>query len=352
MDLRTRVRRRQWIPTKELAELWAKDAEVSETSAIYSLAILIEDGRLPIYYRNGDKLHSVVMSLALHSVAQCIDADHKQPNWELCQVCKQPFPKEADKSNHDLRHSYIDAHDFRKLLAELGVTSFESWPGLDVSSEVETKTKTDSPNPESGSRLVLTGDFWTVTFKGESTTLKNTLGMRYIAHLIRNQGKEIHVCDLYYAINSLAHEATDDVHSSISTEQLAEFGLSISDLGDAGELLTPGGKKRLQAYLKELQDHIEDAKEMSDVDRQAELEEKREDIGQQLSADLGLGGRPRKASSTVERLRKSVTKRIRKGRVKIKEEFPELGNHLDCIKTRTFCQYAPPSKVEWHFDPF
>jgi hypothetical protein len=289
---------------------------------------------------------------ALYAVAHCINADHKPLNWELCDVCKQPLPKEADKDNYDLRHSYIVAHDFRKLLAELGITTFEGWPGLDLPSEVETKTKTDSPNPDGGSRLVLTGDFWTVTFKGKSTTLKNTLGMRYIAHLIRNQGKEIHVCDLYYAINSPAHEVTDDVHASISTEQLAEFGLSVSDLGDAGELLTPDGKKRLQAGLKELQDHIEDAKEMSDVDRQAELEEKQENILRQLKADLGLGGRPRKASSTVERLRKSVTKRIRKGRVKIKEQFLELGNHLDCIKTGTVCQYAPPSKVEWHFDPF
>ena len=211
--------------------------------------------------------------------------------------------------------------------------------------------KTTDALADNQNRFVLEGDYWSITFHGTTKRFKNTKGMRYIQHLIRNQGKEVLVSDLFYAINPPDQGAINKELSSLSAEQLNEDGLSVSGLVDAGALITPEGQQRIKAYLQELKDQIEDAKETGDKDRQAELEEKQEGIRQQLIADLGLGGRSRIASSPIEQFRKNVTRCIHKDIRNIELKFSELGHHLHyCIKTGTFCQYAPPSKVKWHFE--
>ena len=108
------------------------------------------------------------------------------------------------------------------------------------------------PAPVSGkakdggtNRFTLTGEHWSVTYKGRSKTFSNTKGLRYIGWLIRNQGKEILVSNLYYAINPPDSSVTDSLHSGMATSQLEEIGLSVDDLGNAGDVLTPEGKNRL-----------------------------------------------------------------------------------------------------------
>ncbi len=48
----------------------------------------------------------------------------------------------------------------------------------------------------------------------------------------------------------------------------------------------------------------------------------------ELAAAVGLGGRPRRTPSSVERARKAVTNRIRDALARIEREDPELGAHL------------------------
>jgi hypothetical protein len=178
------------------------------------------------------------------------------------------------------------------------------------------------------------------------------MGLRYIAWLIRNQGKEMPVSDLYYAVNPPDGDAIDSIHSSMSASQLDENGLSVGDLGDAGNTLTPEGKKKLQEAIRNIQEQIEEANEFGDDEKAAQLEQKQDEIISHLAAESGLGGKPRKASSGIERLRKAVTKRIRDDIKKITSTFPDLGHHLDAaIRTGTQCQYSPHPPVEWSLDP-
>ena len=70
----------------------------------------------------------------------------------------------------------------------------------------------------------------------------------------------------------------------------------------------------------------------------------------QLAAAVGLGGRDRRAASSAERARLTVTKRIKDALGKIREEHPSLGQYLGAvIKTGYLCAYTPdPSRpVEW-----
>jgi hypothetical protein len=198
-------------------------------------------------------------------------------------------------------------------------------------------------------RFFLAGDHWSVTYAGQSKVLKHSKGLRYIEHLLRNQGKAVHVSELFYAINP-PQGGSGEIQLGASGEWLNETGLSISDLGDAGEAMDPAGNARMRRHLEDLVERIDKARNLGDEDKQAQLEDEHDQILGYLAPAYGLGGRPRKASSMVERLRKNVTKRIHVDIDRIKTIFPELGHHLACIKTGTFCQYAPHPEVEWRFD--
>ena len=62
----------------------------------------------------------------------------------------------------------------------------------------------------------------------------------------------------------------------------------------------------------------------------------------ELSQSVGLGGRARKASSTAEKARINVRKRLLDALVRIGEHSPALAKHLRrSIKTGMFCSYDP-----------
>ena len=207
------------------------------------------------------------------------------------------------------------------------------------------------PEPCDHNCVSLDGEYWRITYGGQTTSVRNTMGMRYITFLIGRQGKEVLVSDLYYAINPPESGIVDRVYSDMSETRRGEEGLSLGDLGDAGDILTPEGKKRLKAAVRRIQDGIDDAVERGDEEKQAKLEAQQEQILSHIAAGSGLGGKSRKASSAIEKVRTSVTKRIKADIKKITETNPDLGRHLDqAIRTGTSCQYAPHPAVDWHLE--
>jgi len=204
------------------------------------------------------------------------------------------------------------------------------------------ETETSQPN-----RFALTGDHWAITYQNQTRTFNNTMGLRYIVWLLQNAGKEVSVADLYYAINPPDTETIDSTHSAMTADQLDGMGFSIGDLGDAGDALTPDGKKRLEQAVRAIQEQIDEANELGNVEKAAEFEQQQEEILGYLTAESGLGGKPRKASSTIERIRTSVTMNISRAKEKIAKELPELGQHLHThLVTGTQCNYTPSHPVD------
>jgi hypothetical protein len=200
-------------------------------------------------------------------------------------------------------------------------------------------------------RFAQTGDHWTITYQGRAATFKNTKGLRYIAWLVHHQSKATLVSDLYYAINPPERESIDSIHSSMTVQQLEDMNLSVADLGDAGDVLTPGGTEYLQRQVKSLDERIEEAREFGDLDKQQQLEDEKEAICDHIAAAKGLGRRSRKASSNIERIRIAVTQRVNKDRERIAAVLPELGHHLKTnLHTGTRCLYSPNPPVEWVLD--
>ena len=100
----------------------------------------------------------------------------------------------------------------------------------------------------------------------------------------------------------------------------------------------------------ELRDELEEAKKLGTVERAEQAEEEIDALTRELSRAVGLGGRNRRAASTSERARQSVSKAIKGVVDRLAQHDPSLGHILSrCIKVGTFCSYQPDPHcpMEW-----
>ena len=179
------------------------------------------------------------------------------------------------------------------------------------------------------------GDYWSVVFEGHIVRLRDVRGLRYLARLLANPGREFHVLDL------VAVEPRGAAGGSRGAEQ----GVPFRDAGDAGELLDGRAKDAYRRRLAEIEDDLEEARELGDAARAAQANAEREFLVSELSRAVGLGGRDRRAGSAAERARASVTRAVRQAMKRIREHDPELGAHLDrTIRTGTYCAYLPGTR--------
>ena len=178
-------------------------------------------------------------------------------------------------------------------------------------------------------------------FDGRSVHVRDLKGMRYLARLLAGPGREYHVLDLVAAETSRAQ---------VDKGQVAD--LPRSTLGDAGELLDAQAKDAYRRRLAEIDDDIEQARAIGDVERAAQADTERGFLVRELARAFGLSGRGRRAASASERARAGVTRAIRQAITRIGEHHPELGEHLSrTIRTGTYCAYVPDPRVPagWGF---
>jgi tetratricopeptide (TPR) repeat protein len=186
------------------------------------------------------------------------------------------------------------------------------------------------------------GDYWSVSFEGHTIRVRDLKGMRYLARLLADPGREYHVLDL------VAAETGSDAQGASSHAA----GLPRSALGDAGESLDAQAKDAYRRRLAEIDDDIEQARAIGDAERAAQADAERDFLVQELARAFGLGGRGRRAASASERARAAVTRAVRQAMTRIAEHHPQLGQHLSrTIRTGTYCAYVPDPRAPagWRF---
>jgi tetratricopeptide (TPR) repeat protein len=183
------------------------------------------------------------------------------------------------------------------------------------------------------------GDYWSVTFQGHTTQVRDRKGMRHLARLLASPGREFHVLDL------VAAEAGNPVPGE---EDAAAAHLAF---GDAGALLDATAKQAYRRRLAEIDDDIDNARSAGDNVREAQADAEREFLIAELSRAVGLGGRDRRAGSASERARAGVTRAVRQAIARINQYHPDLGQHLErAIRTGTYCSYLPDTRGPSHWD--
>jgi tetratricopeptide (TPR) repeat protein len=180
------------------------------------------------------------------------------------------------------------------------------------------------------------GDYWTVIFDGHTVRVRDLKGMRYLARLLADPGREYHVLDLVAA----------ETGSGAQVDSGPTAGLPRSALGDAGEMLDARAKDAYRRRIAEIDDDIGQARAIGDAERTAQADAERDFLVRELSRAVGLGGRDRRAASVSERARVGVTRAVRQAMTRIGEHHPPLGEHLSrTVRTGTYCAYLPDPRV-------
>jgi len=199
----------------------------------------------------------------------------------------------------------------------------------------------DAPGPEgyrASARDVFRreGDYWTVVFAGRTVRVHDLKGMRYLARLFADPGRELHVLDLVAA--EAAGRAPGGGGAAATGPRVV--------LGDAGPMLDVRAKEAYRRRLAEIDEDVEQAEADGDVGRAAQAEAERDFLIRELSRAVGLGGRDRRAGSASERARSAVTRALRQAIARIAEHHQQLAEHLDrAVRTGTYCSYLPDPRV-------
>ena len=203
-------------------------------------------------------------------------------------------------------------------------------PLLTAEPSVETGSRrapirTDGAGQEAGNVFRRDGDAWVLSFADQTVQLRDAKGLRYLARLLSQPGREIHVSDL-------------------AGDGASEAGRS----GPIDVVLDDAAARAYRDRIAELEADLAEAREWNDTERVARAEVEIEAITDQLSSAYGLSGRARTTGDPSERVRKAVTNRIKDSLSRIAGEHEPLGRHLtNSVRTGSFCSYAPEHPMVW-----
>jgi hypothetical protein len=167
--------------------------------------------------------------------------------------------------------------------------------------------------------LVVEGEYWTISDGEAAFRLKDSLGLRYLARLVAEPDREIHVLELVGAREG-----------------------DVVDGGDAGELLDAEARESYRRRLEDLRETLAEAESFGDGGRASRAREEIEVLSGELGRAVGLGGRARRAGGAAERARSAVQRRLRNALDRIAEHAPALAAQLGGqVRTGTYCVYRP-----------
>jgi hypothetical protein len=175
--------------------------------------------------------------------------------------------------------------------------------------------------------VVREGDVWSIAHGDEMVRLRDMKGLHYLVALLREPGRELHALDV--------------VGVDVDVEGGAAGG---------SDAATRGAQRE---RLAELRDELAEAEERNDVGRVALLRGENEEIADELTRAVGVGGSQRRAGSPAERARLNATRALRKAIDRIAADCPRLGHHLsNSVQTGRICSYRedPTYPVSWRIE--
>lgn len=174
---------------------------------------------------------------------------------------------------------------------------------------------------ETSFMFVKEGEVWAVGAGTSLTRMRDSKGMRYLHQLLLSPGRELSAVDL------------------------AEVAVIQPDTGD---VVDSRAKQIYRTRMEDLQQQIEEAESIDDIERAFKAREEFDALADQLAGAFGLLGRSRTFGSTAERARVSTTKAIRSAIERIGEQVPVVAQHLRrAIRTGNYCVYEPETGVTW-----
>jgi tetratricopeptide (TPR) repeat protein len=172
--------------------------------------------------------------------------------------------------------------------------------------------------------LLREGVTWAVTYAGKTRRLRDSKGLGDLAVLLARPGQEVHCLELVGG---------------------AEVG------AEAGPVLDQQARRAYERRIRDLQEDIDEARDLNDPIRAERAEAELDALVQQLAEAFGLSGRSRATGSAAERARSAVSWRIRAAIRHAAQLHPEFARHVqNAVRTGAWCSYRPESAVAWQID--
>jgi hypothetical protein len=189
------------------------------------------------------------------------------------------------------------------------------------------------------------GDHWEVDFANERVTIKDVVGMRFIAFLLERPGQAWHVLQLRLFDSGIRQVSSSD-GGDFDEEDGSRTRRSPAMVG---EYMTDGKAVRaLQSRLRRIEKKIAASVDVGDGTPPG-LREEAVRIQSYLKATTGLGNKPRPACSENERERQSVTRALGRAVGRLATAHEPLSRHLRrYLRKGEFCAYDPDPLVTWN----
>lgn len=176
------------------------------------------------------------------------------------------------------------------------------------------------------------GDYWTLTYAGSLTRLRDAKALHHLSMLLREPGREWHVTDFLMRDGVEQPSTGDDLH--------------VSKL-DAAPLADARATAAYRQRLADARDQLAEATSNNDLGRQEMLQREIDMLLAELGGRLRLGHHAR-ATGALETTRNTITKALRRQLTKIDQEHPALGRHLlSTVRVGLWCSYRPETPVSW-----
>jgi tetratricopeptide (TPR) repeat protein len=178
--------------------------------------------------------------------------------------------------------------------------------------------------------LARDGSWWSVSCDGTVARVPDSKGLRYLAELVREPGRERHALDLVDHVEGV------------------ERGIDRRSLGDAGRVADAAARTAYRRRIEELRAELDEALELGHDERAARCQEEIERLVGQLARAFGLGGRDRREASAAERARLNVTRALRAATARLAQALPAAASLDRDLRTGMYCCYEPQDDdVRW-----
>lgn len=188
------------------------------------------------------------------------------------------------------------------------------------------------------------GDSWCLGWNGAEFRLRDRVGLRYLAALLAEPGRDVLAVDLVRTVGGRGADEPDVPTGA------AELGPA-RPLASAEATLDARAEQAYRARVRELRDVLDEARRQNDLGRIAAATAESDALTREIARGLGLASRGRDSRSPIERARVSATRAIRTAIALIHAHDRRLARHLTiAVKTGTYCSYAPErdAVVTWN----
>ena len=237
----------------------------------------------------------------------------------------------------------VGFEEWLNSLAEFGAGQLAATgqlPGLDLAAPAST-----TPGPK-GNVFRNEGDTWMVCYEGETTRLRSTTGMPYLAHLLTHPHQEFLALELVRIVSPPPGDGATRMQKMGAAES-AGAGFTLEGAARQ-KIMDEKYMQDVKAEIQRLDEAVEEAEEAGNQEAVDYYREQRRKYMQSLVGTVGRAGLSRDFATHQQIAANTVSRTIRRTLDRMAKRHPALHVHLkNSLALGTVLSYKPDRPITW-----